>query len=580
MKTKSFLYLLASTCLILMLTTNCQKEETKIKDPDIKDPLTNPINVKGLVQKGPFVNGTSILMSELNSALGQTGNTFTTQILNNSGLFEISDIILSSGFVEFSATGFYFDEVKGQKSIAPLNLLALSDITDSAAVNINILTHLEKLRVKYLVEHNKTFSEAKKMAQAEILAIFDFELSEMNNSETLDISVNNESNAILLAISIILQGNFSVGDLTEQLANITNDIREDGVLNDETIMTNLRNSVIELDLAGIRANLVFRYQQLGIIASIPDFEKYIQIFLEFTSKSPVVTTLEESDLDGKNVTLNGLLDPGSLSTIVSFEYGPGLDYGYSVYADQSPLKGNSSVAVSASLTDLNLGTEYHYRIVAQNAHGIAYGEDNTFITAINGMEGTVSDIDGNTYKTIAIGYQIWMAENLRVTKFNDGSSITKVTDSLTWMQLETPGFAWNYFNPVDNYNSGGYYNWYSVNTKKLCPLGWNLPDTSALMELQEYLGDWGIAGGKLKSDNFAPPNTGATNETGFSAEPYGLIRSDGFSEGYSYYGYWWGMNGWENNQAMGWKLSYNNAEMEIHFDSKKSGLSVRCLKDD
>ena len=100
---------------VLLLTNSCQKDEPKI----IKEKVT------GCVQKGPFVNGTSILMSEVNSSLQQTGNIFTTQILNNSGTFEISNISLTSSYVEFSANGYYFDEVKGNKSISQLNLSIL-----------------------------------------------------------------------------------------------------------------------------------------------------------------------------------------------------------------------------------------------------------------------------------------------------------------------------------------------------------------------------------------------------------------------------------------------------------------------
>ena len=215
--------LIASGLILLcLLTCSCRKESPNA--------ITNAA-VTGLVQKGPYANGTSISLYELNSSLEQTGKVFTSQITDNEGSFTINNISLISNFVELSAIGYYFDEVTGALSMAPLNLYALSDIQDLSTINVNILTHLEKQRVDYLIKNNMSFSEAKKQSQAEILAIFGFTALDMDNSEALDISIDNEGNAILLAISVIFQGYRSVGDLTELLATVANDISTDGVIN-------------------------------------------------------------------------------------------------------------------------------------------------------------------------------------------------------------------------------------------------------------------------------------------------------------------------------------------------------------
>lgn len=345
--------------------------------------LVKPIRkqkISGHVQKGPFVNGTTILMAELDSTLQQTGRNFNTQISNNSGSFEIANVVLTSSFVEFSANGYYYDEVKGSLSVAPLNLYALSDITDLTSVNVNILTHLEKQRVDYLISQNNTFAEAKKTAQAEIMAIFGITLSGMSNSETLDISVNSEGNAILLAISIMLQGNRSVGDLTELLANINNDIRTDGKMDSQSIMTSLRNSTKELVLPSIRSNLESRYQALGISATIPDFEKYIWKFLEFTGLKPLATSQTATNITSSGVTLNGEVNANSLSTTAIFEYGTSTSYGSTVTATQSPVTGHSAVTIGADLAALLPNTTYHFRVKAENSLGITVGNDATFTT--------------------------------------------------------------------------------------------------------------------------------------------------------------------------------------------------------
>jgi uncharacterized protein (TIGR02145 family) len=370
MKTPSQSYFFIIATLLLLISDSCKKEEPKI----IKEKVT------GQVQKGPYINGTSVTMSELNESLGQTGNIFTTQITNNAGSFEIENISLTSGYVELSSSGFYFDEVKGDLSVAPLNLLALSDIKDISTVNVNILTHLEKQRVSYLIKQNKTFSEAKKNAQREILSIFGFSPGDINNSEMLDISVNNESNAILLAISTILQGNRSVGDLTELLANISNDIKEDGNLNDAALLTGLRNSTKELVLTSIRSNLEKRYQNLGVSATIPDFEKYVKAFLAFTGKKPTTTIEPATNITTTGATFNGTVNPDYISTTVSFEWGQTTSYGSSIPALQNPVIGGSSVNISATATGLMPATTYHLRVKAENTAGVAYSSDTTFTT--------------------------------------------------------------------------------------------------------------------------------------------------------------------------------------------------------
>lgn len=122
------------------------------------------VSIAGYVQKGPYLNGTAILITELDSNLNQTGKNFTTQISDNTGRFHMSTQALESDILEIRADGFYFDEIIRETSAAQLTLYALAEIQDSISVNINILTHLEKSLIEYLINTSLSFSELKRIA--------------------------------------------------------------------------------------------------------------------------------------------------------------------------------------------------------------------------------------------------------------------------------------------------------------------------------------------------------------------------------------------------------------------------------
>ena len=257
--------------LIFLFSVSCEKE------------TRNLYSVHGNVQKGPYINGTSITISELSSTLVPTGKTFNTQIIDNKGSFKLSDIEFSSQFVELKADGFYFDEVDNESSSAQLTLYALSDLTDRSILNVNILSSLEKARVEYLISNGNPFDEAKSQSQKEILKIFEVESTDLPVSEVMDISSEGEGNAILLAISVILQGYLSVAELSEFLANISTDIKEDGVLNSDILGEKLINNARLIKAEEIIKNLEERYASMGLTITVPSFEFYLEQFIENTS---------------------------------------------------------------------------------------------------------------------------------------------------------------------------------------------------------------------------------------------------------------------------------------------------------
>lgn len=257
--------------------------------------------------------------------------------------------------------------------------------------------------------------------------------------------------------------------------------------------------------------------------------------LTFTTKGqiPSVDTQAASNLQMRTATLNFAINPNYLSTTIVIEWGTTASYGNNLIPNQSPLTGNTSESIDAVLTGLTPGTVYHYRIVARNILGTTASNDMTFTTLA-----PVTDIDGNNYNTLTIGTQVWMAENLKVTRYRNGDPVLHITDGSTWDQL-TMGAYCNYNNEIINANTyGRLYNGYTVlDNRGICPAGWHVPGNNEFTELQTAIGS-GANGGKLKESgtvHWISPNTGATNETGFTGLPGGQrmghnYGSDGFDE--------------------------------------------------
>jgi uncharacterized protein (TIGR02145 family) len=203
----------------------------------------------------------------------------------------------------------------------------------------------------------------------------------------------------------------------------------------------------------------------------------------------------------------------------------------------------------------------------------------------NPIPSTVTDIDGNTYQTIEIGDQWWMAENLKVTHYRNGDPIPNVTDPDDWNSL-TGGAYCEYDNDTANAAIyGRLYNWYSIgDSRDIAPSGWHVPADSEWQTLVDFLGGWEIAGGKLKDTAAAywtSPNTGATNESGFTALPGGYRGGEGGYSGIGHGTGFWTSSGHEyiNDAAWNRNLTYNHPEIIHDYSGKKSGNSVRCVKD-
>jgi uncharacterized protein (TIGR02145 family) len=207
-------------------------------------------------------------------------------------------------------------------------------------------------------------------------------------------------------------------------------------------------------------------------------------------------------------------------------------------------------------------------------------DNGPLIIMLNESE-TVADIDGNVYLTVKIGTQVWMEDNLRTTHYNDGTDIPNVIDNTAWFALTTPGYCWNDNDISNKALYGAFYNWYSVGTEKLCPIGWHVPSNAEWLLLINNLGGESIAGGKMKetgTSQWWSQCYGANNISGFSALPAGGRVTNDFNQAGGITYFWssteiYGISGWDCVLLCG------GQEALFSYHQKVDGYSVRCIKD-
>jgi len=194
------------------------------------------------------------------------------------------------------------------------------------------------------------------------------------------------------------------------------------------------------------------------------------------------------------------------------------------------------------------------------------------------------DADGNFYDTVIIGTQTWLAENLKTTRYLNGTSIPMVRDGAEWKILTSPALCL-FDNHADFKNTYGFlYNWYAVNQDKLCPYGYHVPSVDDWSTLISFLGGGNIAGGKLKEaglDHWQSPNTGATNSTGFTALAAGQRNWDGTFNAIGNYCWLWTSTAVSGSEGSAYKFSLDSyGERAITYSSNTTaGYPVRCVKD-
>jgi len=271
---------------------------------------------------------------------------------------------------------------------------------------------------------------------------------------------------------------------------------------------------------------------------------------------------------------------------------------------------NNNQAVAEKKSILNFkgvqgNVNMNYAVGQRLKYTAVSGNNSTVMTDIPTADKTVTftfteckDGDNNNYPVVQIGTQLWMEENLKTTKYNDGTTIPNITDNTAWEALTTGAYS-DYDNtPANSTTYGRLYNWFAVDNnaatrvasnggKNVCPVSWHVPGDAEWTILSDFLEGETIAGGKLKetgTTHWASPNTSATNETGFTALPGGYRDGngpiDGHNDGYSHIqenGNWWSSAEYSSINARYVDMYHDyNDLFRVNYD-KKFGYSVRCV---
>ena len=245
--------------------------------------------------------------------------------------------------------------------------------------------------------------------------------------------------------------------------------------------------------------------------------------------------------------------------------------------------GNGAVTYEISGTPITSGTANFAITLGGKSCNISIPVVDVVPTS--GYGPSISDVDGNTYKTVYIGTQQWMAEYLKTAKYNDCTAIPYVTDIRQWMFNFEEAWCMDYLHAAENDKYGKLYNWFAVSSttngnKNVCPTGWHVPTDAEWTVLTDYLGGASVAGGKMKevgTTSWNIPNTESTNTSLFTGLPGGYRDDIGYYSLIGRLGYWWSSSEYSTTSA--WYRDLNYYDLSAYYNFKLYGFSVRCLRD-
>lgn len=351
--------------------------------------------LSGKVEKGPFVQGSEVIVYELASNFAQTGKSFRSQTENHFGQFQLNTAMeLQSPYVDLAVQGYYFNEVKGTVSTGQITLRAIADISNKSSVNVNLLTHLERGRVLKLIQDGKSFADAKKQADKELLAVFAI-TNQMSNPEDISIADNNDNAGILLAISTILLAEHSDGEFSELIAQFSTDFAQNGNITNANIRNAIKEGQGKAHPKTVIENMSKFYEERNLAIQIQDFSKFIDYNgdgiidssdEEGLNEEPQESIIEESFFNNENdviMALNGC-------------YSYTRDFSVYLATIESILLADADNTAAKSENLYNDGSSY-----LSKAWENAYRAINMTNVLIAGLESVTSDYDGRKIGYIA-----------------------------------------------------------------------------------------------------------------------------------------------------------------------------------
>ena len=482
-------------------------------------------DIAGLAQKGPFVKGSAVTIRGIDcKTLELSDEIFEGEIESDKGDFAFDDVTLSSTCALFEVSGKYRNELTGKKSSEELTLHALTDLKDRKNVNINVLTELEYERLMFLVTE-----KGKKFADAKTRAekevLAAFGIDgDFDNSEDLTIFESGDGNAALLAVSVLMQAETDDAGLAKRIEKFADSFAGTGKWSDDKTKAAIEEWQVAATADGTLDSIRKNIEGWGYADVVPAFEKYVEVF-------------------GDTVILSSDSLPSSSST---------------------PVEDLSSSSVTLAVpckTETEDNCEY----------------------------GTLTDErDGQTYKTVKIGDQVWMAENLNIAApnsycYHDSAEYcSKYGRLYNWAGAMDAEGKWS-TNSVNCRYTGECSPTYPV--RGACPEGWHLPDSTEWGKLLTAVGGLDVAAKMLKStsgwQDCEEENCNGTDAYGFSALPAGYM--DRYGSAFTYYegvstGFYTSTQV-DKNDAYRVYL-YRNNVVNFTSDIKADGFSVRCVKDD
>lgn len=270
MELKSHILTAIAACTALCFTA-CSDDE-----PNVGQKVeSGKYSLSGKVEKGPFVRGSAISVQPLNESMTGIGTVFNGEIKDDAGSFDLGKIELASQYVRIATDGYYFNEVNGNLSTGQLHLIALADLSDKTTVNVNILTHLKAARIQELVESGKSFSEANKQAQKELLTQFGLQAYDNQSAETLSIASGDKGAGVLIVVSSLILCNRSDAEITQYLSVLSQDLADDGSFSETNRQKIVDDSeYLRNNVESIASNVINRYEGLGISITTPDLRYF------------------------------------------------------------------------------------------------------------------------------------------------------------------------------------------------------------------------------------------------------------------------------------------------------------------